>query len=241
MPAVPARAPPQDPRPPRRRGRPEARRLRRGLPRDGDAHPGRAHASVRGIAGDLARRLREEPHTAVELASRLVESGGYDERTLAYLLLSRHRAALASLHANQVEALGAGIDNWGSVDAYCTLVAGPAWLAGQLGDEVIDRWSRSTDRWWRRASLVSTIAPNKKRAGSTGDAAGTLALCERLADDRDDMVVKAVSWALRALSRLDPGAVRAFLDAHDDVLAARVRREVRHNLETGLKNPRRKV
>ena len=72
---------------------------------------------LRGIAGDLARRLREQPHTAVELASRLVESGGYDERTLAYLLLSRHRAALASLHADQIEALGAGIDNWGSVDA----------------------------------------------------------------------------------------------------------------------------
>ena len=93
---------------------------------------------LRSIAGDPARRLREEPQTAVELAPGLVESGGYDERTLAYLLLSRHRAALASLHADHVEALGAGIDNWGSVDAYCTPVAGPAWLAGQLGDEVID-------------------------------------------------------------------------------------------------------
>ena len=82
---------------------------------------------------------------------------------------------------------------------------------------------------------------NKKRAGSTGDAARTLALCERLADDRDDMVVKAVSWALRALSERDPDAVRAFLDAHEDVLAAPVRREVRHKLETGLKNPRRRV
>ena len=125
------------------------------------------------------------------------------------------------------------MDNWASVDAYCTLVAGPAWLAGQLGDEVIDRW-------WRRATLVSTTALNKKRAGSTGDAPRTLALCERLAADRDDMVVKAVSWALRALSVRDPDTVRAFLDAHEDVLAARVRREVRHKLETGLKSPRRK-
>ncbi len=55
------------------------------------------------------------------------------------------------------------------------------------------------------------------------------------------MVVKAVSWALRALSERDPDAVRAFLDAHEDVLAARVRREVRHKLETGLKNPRRRA
>ena len=48
---------------------------------------------LRGIAGDLARQLREEPATAVELDLRLVESGGYEERTLAYTLLSRHRAA----------------------------------------------------------------------------------------------------------------------------------------------------
>ena len=195
---------------------------------------------LRGIAGDLARRLRGEPQTAVELTSRLVESGGYEERTLAYILLSRHPAALASLHADRIEALGAGIDNWASMDAYCTLVAGPAWLAGQLGDEVIDRWSRSPDRWWRRAALVSTTALNTKRAGSTGDAPRTLALCERLAADRADMVVKAVSWALRALSVRDPDAVRAFLDAHEGVLAARVRLEVRHKLETGLKNPRRR-
>jgi len=36
----------------------------------------------------------------------------------------------------------------------------------------------------------------------------------------------------------DPDAVRAFLAAHDAVLAARVKREVRNKLRTGLKNPR---
>ena len=197
--------------------------------------------ALTGIAGDLARRLRDEPGETVELASKLVASGGYDERTLAYILLSRHRAAFASLGADRIEALGAGIDNWASVDAFCMRVAGPAWLAGQIDDAVIDRWSRSPDRWWRRAALVSTTTLNKKRAGSKGDAPRTLALCERLTGDRDDMVVKAVSWALRALSERDPDAVRGFLDAHEDILAARVKREVRRKLETGLKNPRQRA
>ena len=53
------------------------------------------------------------------------------------------------------------------------------------------------------------------------------------------MVVKALSWALRTLAARDPDAARAFLGAHGDVLAARVRREVLHKLETGLKQPRR--
>ena len=131
---------------------------------------------LRQLAADLARRV-EEPSDAVELASRLVATDGCSERTLAYLLLSRHRAALASLRAGQIEALGGGNDNWGSVDAFGTLVAGPAWLAGQLDDARIKRWARSPDRWWRRAALVSTTALNKKSAGSTGDAPRTLAIC----------------------------------------------------------------
>ena len=54
--------------------------------------------------------------------------------------------------------------------------------------------------------------------------------------DRDDMVVKAVSWALRELAKRDPRAVRDFLARQP--VAARVAREVRNKLTTGLKNPR---
>ena len=188
-------------------------------------------------AADLARSI-EAPEDAVLLADNLVVSGGFEERTLAYLLLSRHRAAFATLRVDGIEALGRGMDNWASVDAFATLVAGPAWLAGQLGDSDVERWARSSDRWWRRAALASTVPLNKKRAGDgTGDARRTLAICDRLAEDRDDMVVKALSWALRSLAERDPVPVRAFLDEHGDALAARVRREVRHKLETGLKQP----
>jgi 3-methyladenine DNA glycosylase AlkD len=58
-----------------------------------------------------------------------------------------------------------------------------------------------------------------------------------LVDDHDDMIVKALSWALRELAVHDPGAVREFLSKNERVLAARVKREVRNKLETGLKNP----
>ena len=51
------------------------------------------------------------------------------------------------------------------------------------------------------------------------------------------MVIKAMSWALRELIVHDPKAVRKFLDEHYQVLAARVKREVKNKLRTGLKNP----
>jgi 3-methyladenine DNA glycosylase AlkD len=85
--------------------------------------------------------------------------------------------------------------------------------------------------------LVSTVALNVRSRGGTGDVPRTLAVCRLLVDDSDDMVAKAMSWVLRELVVHDPEAVRAFLSAHHDALAARVRREVTNKLRTGLKNP----
>ena len=63
------------------------------------------------------------------------------------------------------------------------------------------------------------------------------AVCALLLDDQDDMVVKAMSWALRSAIEHDRAAVESFLAAHEGRLAARVKREVRNKLATGLKNP----
>ena len=112
-----------------------------------------------------------------------------------------------------------------------------AWRRGQIGDEVIERWAASPNRWWRRAALVSTVALNVRARGGRGDVPRTLAVCELLLDDRDDMVVKAMSWALRAAIQHDRQAIESFLARHEPRLAARVKREVRNKLETGLKNP----
>ena len=74
--------------------------------------------------------------------------------------------------------------------------------------------------------------------GGYGDLPRTLAVCRLLVADHEDMVVKALSWALRELVAYDPEVVRAFLQEHEAVLAARVKYEVRNKLTTGLKNPK---
>jgi 3-methyladenine DNA glycosylase AlkD len=52
------------------------------------------------------------------------------------------------------------------------------------------------------------------------------------------MVTKALSWALRELVVHDRASVEAFLAAHEDRLAAHVKREVRSKLTTVLKTAR---
>ncbi|MCB0108474.1 MAG: DNA alkylation repair protein [Caldilineaceae bacterium] len=192
--------------------------------------------TVRAVRRQYSKQLTQVDAAFMrKVAHALIEQ--FDQRWLAYELVRYHKGAFRALGAAEVEALGQGIHSWDTVDAFARILAGPAWLHGQLADATIQQWALSTDRWWRRTALVSTVALNMRSQGGQGDVSRTLAICELLVADHEDMVVKALSWALRELIVHDAGAVETFLATHEGALAARVKREVRNKLTTGLKNP----
>ena len=216
----------------------EAREGADGLLAEADAMAVRDTPSLRALRRARSADWRGRPAdfitgVAVALQRRRAH------RWLGYELIRHHRPAFEALNDEGLADLAIGLDSWESVDAFARILSGPAWVRRLCSDGLIDGWAGSDDRWRRRAALVSTVALNMAADGGRGDPERTLAVCRRLARDRDDMVEKALSWALRALAMRDGAAVRAFLAAEDRWLAARVKREVRHKLETGLKNPRR--
>jgi len=160
------------------------------------------------------------------------------ERWFAYELVRYHKESFQALDDQILTRFAKRLDSWDSVDAFGRILSGPAWAHGFVSDKLIDGWSRSRDLWHRRLALVSTVALNMKSDGGRGDTRRTLAICSRLVDDHEDMVVKALSWALRVLSVHDAAAVRTFLHKHDARLAARIKRETQNKLRTGKKNPR---
>lgn len=185
----------------------------------------------RRVRREYTKALRGAPaQTILELALSLLKAHG--RRGTAYELVHHHRAAFRALTPRLVEELGEGMTSWGATDTFGAYISGPAWHAGLVDTAVVHRWACSPDRWWRRAALVSCIYPR-------GGVERTLTVCRMLLNDKDDMVVKAISWALRELVKFDRGAVEGFLSEHEGSLAPRVKREVRHKLRTGLKNPRR--
>jgi 3-methyladenine DNA glycosylase AlkD len=191
---------------------------------------------VRAIRRRYTRLLKNADATFVyDLAWELMQS--YGQRWVAYELIQDHKAAFHRLGEAELEELGQGIDSWWTVDSFARTLSGPAWLAGQVDDDLFRRWAGLPDRWWRRAALVSTIALNVRSHGGTGDVPRTLAVCRLLVADHDEMVVKAMSWALRELAPHNPAAVENFIGEHDRVIAALIKREVRNKLSTGLKNP----
>ncbi len=203
------------------------------------ALPDQSTEAVRAVERAFSARLKKAPARAVvELGRRLLAGPTFAHRLVAYELIHYHRAALASLTAADLTRLGKGLDSWQAVDTFAPYLAGPAWRAGQVPDTLLAEWADSNDRWWRRAAVVATVALNNAARGGTGDAPRTLAICALVVTDGDDMVIKALSWALRELAKRDPAAVQAFLAQHAAVLAPRVKREVGHQLRTGLKNPK---
>jgi 3-methyladenine DNA glycosylase AlkD len=195
-------------------------------------------SNVRELRRAFSKRIAQRPaDTVVQLAINLIESA-IVPRFFAYELVQYHPAAIHSLNSRTIQKLGAGIDSWGAFDAFACFLSGPVWRQRQISDSLMSRWARSRDRWWRRAAVVSTVSLNNKSRGGRGDPARTLQICQIVLDDKDDMVVKALSWALRELAKRDPQSVRAFILEHEPRLAPRILREVRNKLNTGLKNPK---
>ena len=194
---------------------------------------------ARTLALNKLRAHRTSSDAAVlALALKTLASG---QRCLSYELLRAAPRALEAAKAKDIRRFAANMTTWSDVDCFGCFVAGVAWRIGRISDKAIARFASSKDRWWRRAALVATVPLNAKSRGATsttGDATRTLAVCGRLLDDRDDMVVKAMSWALRELAKRNPRAVRTFLAQHGERLSARVRREVTNKLTTGRKFPR---
>jgi 3-methyladenine DNA glycosylase AlkD len=200
------------------------------------AHP--TADACRRVRRRYTRELRDAPARQVlAIGESLILERG--QRFVGSELIHEHAEARAALRAAHLRRLAKGLDSWASVDIYGSLLSGPAWREKQVPDSLIHGWARSRDRWLRRTSLVSTVPLNVAARGGHGDARRTLAVCRLLIDDRDDMVEKALSWALRCLVEHDRAGVESFLTRHDARLAARVRREVRNKLRTGLKNPGR--
>ncbi len=196
--------------------------------------------SVRRVRQSLSRLVaKADPSTVLAVADALVNRGSWIDRLIAYETIAGHRAAFAALDAKRVVRWSAGLDGWGLVDLFGCTLGGQAWREGILSDQIIAEWSRSPDRWRRRLALVCTVPLNSSARGGKGDEIRTLRICEALVEDYDDMVVKALSWALRELGKRHPRAVRSFVEEHQDRLAPRVRREVMSKLITGKKRVRR--
>jgi 3-methyladenine DNA glycosylase AlkD len=216
---------------------PETARLAREIYSRLDQLPVPNTAAVRAVRREFSRRIASAPpESVIQLALHLLQEDSDLLRFFSYEIVSRHKLAFEQLATDDLLKLGKGLDSWSSVDCFAMYLSGPMWAQARIPDKTIAAWARSKDRWWRRTALVSTVALSRR--GDADDCLRATRICTLLLADRDDMVVKALSWALREMAKKHPEQARSFLAEHKHTLAARVIREVNNKLTTGLKTPR---
>ena len=102
------------------------------------------------------------------------------------------------------------ITNWASCDGFCNHTMGDFIDTYPEYIDELKRWTKSENRWMRRAAAVSLIIPAKH--GRFLDE--SLEIATLLLTDSDDMVQKGYGWLLKEASRKHTDDVFSFVLAH---------------------------
>lgn len=172
----------------------------------------------------------------IALIKELINTNIFECQQFGFEIINNDKKLLSILTEKDAFEIQKNLDNWLSVDYFASVLIGPLWREGKVADKKIEQFAKSKDFWERRIAVVATVALNQKARGGKGDAAKTLKICSMVAQDDNEMVVKALSWALRELAKVERQPVLKFLKKYDNVLSLKIKREVGNKLSLGTKN-----
>jgi 3-methyladenine DNA glycosylase AlkD len=144
------------------------------------------------LAKLLASPIHEHRLAALEILVAQYDRAGEAERERIVSFYLRHTA---------------GMNNWDLVDAAAPYILGEHLKTRPRG--VLDRLAASANLWERRIAIVSTLALIRG-----GEIAETYRIARKLLEDEQDLIHKAVGWALRESGKVSSDALVEFLRAH---------------------------
>ena len=171
----------------------------------------------------------------IKLIKELTATDIFECQQLGFEIINSDKKLLNYLTENDVFAMKINMDNWLSVDYFAGVLLGPMWREKKIPYEIIEKLAKSKDFWERRIAVVATVALNQKARGGKGDTEQTLKVCSLVINDKNDMVIKALSWALRELAKTDKQSVIDFIEKNNDNLSPKIKREVGNKLNFGTK------
>jgi len=170
------------------------------------------------------------------LIKKLIDENVFELQQIAFEYLQTEKNLYKSLTEGFIESIEKNLDNWLSVDYFGAIVVGCAWRENLISTEKVKRYLGSADFWIRRIAIVATVSLNQKARGGFGDSKRTFEICRLVVGDHQEMIIKALSWALRELAKIDRESVIDFVNEYKNSLHKKVLREVNNKLKTGLKN-----
>src|SRR5499427_1814060 len=104
--------------------------------------------------------------------------------------------------------------NWATTDAICGALIGPLLAHHPRLAVRMRAWSRDRNMWVRRASIVGLLPLVRAR----GEIDLVYEIAKRLHADPNDLIHKAVGWALREAGKVDSGRLERYLRVNVSVI-----------------------
>lgn len=139
--------------------------------------------------------------------------------------LRRYVDRLDGSHLPRVERLIRTESWWDTVDLLAAHVVGPLVRSDHSMIDVMDAWIADDDIWIARSAILHQLGAR----GDT-DAERLFTYVDRRAGDTEFFIRKAAGWALREYAKVDPTAVRAYVEDRGARLSGLTRREALKHL-----------
>ncbi len=144
----------------------------------------------------------------LSLARSLFASEYHDEKRLGLRLLQFYPDYLDLSAMPLLEEMLLQSPTWDLVDDISIHLVGTVLEKDRKAYRYLKKWSRSENFWMRRASLISPILLFRKGRGDTGL---FYAFAERMLEEKEFFIRKAMGWGLREIAKADPDEVFRFL------------------------------
>lgn len=122
-----------------------------------------------------------------------------EEKVLAVFMLQYHLEELTDKHFRGLVRWLDRVSTWADHDALVSYLLGPMLVEKRERAALTAKWAKSRDRWHRRAAAVSLIRGVRQKRFVREAKTVTLMLLS----DKDEMVLKGVSWLLREQAKYD--------------------------------------
>ncbi len=135
-----------------------------------------------------------------DLCEELLASGYNEEATVAFDWVFRLKKQFQKKDFVFFETwIEKYIDNWGKCDDFCTHAVGELIFQNSDLTNNLKKWTKSKNRWKRRAAAVSLIYPTRKSKDKIF-LKQNFEIAKLLLTDEDDLVQKGYGWMLKEAS-----------------------------------------
>ena len=171
-------------------------------------------AAMRELARSIhaAHKAEWSIDDAMTFADALIRDRHLEAKSVGIEVVARYRRNFSPrlLPAWKRWLAGNHSANWATTDSICGVLLGPLLLQHPELGARMRVWAPDRNMWVRRASIVGLIP--RARRGESLDLVYEIA--RRLHPDREDLIQKAVGWALREAGKTDMPRLERYLRAN---------------------------